>query len=95
MVRARVTTRDRPLEAAFEVASDVDIGRRRGGRRDAVIGVALQGGKLSMSTAAAQTYKRGNPAQGLHLQEVDAAFATALAVNGPSLVEIVTDPELV
>jgi thiamine pyrophosphate-dependent acetolactate synthase large subunit-like protein len=37
----------------------------------------------------------GHGARVTAAHELDAAFATALAVKGPSLVEIVTDPELV
>jgi thiamine pyrophosphate-dependent acetolactate synthase large subunit-like protein len=37
----------------------------------------------------------GHGARVTEAHELDAAFATALAYKGPSLVEIVTDPELV
>jgi thiamine pyrophosphate-dependent acetolactate synthase large subunit-like protein len=37
----------------------------------------------------------GHGARVTAAHELDAAVATALAVKGPSLVEIVTDPELV
>ena len=37
---------------------------------------------------------RGHGARVTAAQDLDAAFAAALAIKGPSLVEIVTDPEL-